>query len=188
MAFRFARPPLSLRDRFRSAPAPIADPRSEANAAQALAAKRGRSAIAPAPRAGKAAAALAKALIPQGGMGLSELKRHWSDIVGPSFARTSPEKLTAGVLTIAAPGTLAPFLQQQAPLLVERLKLAGAKVKSVRIEHRSAGPPARALNVRSLKRGLTSSEDAALAQALDPVSDPGLKSALLRLGRALKQG
>ena len=31
-------------------------------------------------------------------------------------------------------------------------------------------------------------EETALAQALDPVSDAGLKSALLRLGRAVAQG
>jgi hypothetical protein len=39
-----------------------------------------------------------------------------------------------------------------------------------------------------LERELTAAEEAALAQALDPVGDPGLKSALMRLGRAVKQG
>jgi hypothetical protein len=72
-------------------------------------------------------------------------------------------------------------------LLLERLRVAGAKVKSVRIEQRSAAP-LRPANVASLKRALDANDEAALAQALDPVADPGLKSALLRLGRAVKQG
>ncbi|HRK65778.1 MAG TPA: hypothetical protein PLN53_15385, partial [Terricaulis sp.] len=81
----------------------------------------------------------------------------------------------------------APFLQQQIPLLIERLKTAGAKVKSVRIEQRSAArlEPS---NVAPLKRPISPGEEAALAQALDHVGDPALKSALMRLGRAVKQG
>jgi hypothetical protein len=143
--------------------------------------------ISPAPPAGKAVAALLKPLMRETGLGLNELKRRWPDIAGESFARASPERLAAGVLTLSAPGALAPFLQQQAPLLLERLRVAGAKVKSVRIEQRSAAP-LRPANVASLKRALDASDEAALAQALDPVADPSLKSALLRLGRAVKQG
>lgn len=120
-------------------------------------------------------------------MGLHELKRRWTEVAGESFSRAYPEKLAAGVLTLSCPGALAPFLQQQTPLLVERLKVAGAKVKAVRIEQRTAAARP-APNVRSLKKPLTKAEEAALAQALDPVSDAGLKSALLRLGRAVTQG
>jgi hypothetical protein len=153
----------------------------------ALNSQRGRMSIQPAPRAGKAVAALMKPLLREGGMGLNELKRRWRDIAGDSFARATPEKLAGGVLTLRAPSALAPFLQQQAPLLIERLRVAGAQVKSVRIDQRtSAAAPA--ANVRRLSRKLTQAEETALAQTLDPVSDPGLKSALLRLGRAVKQG
>jgi hypothetical protein len=176
---------MSMRDRFR--PQPAADPKAEARAARDLAAQRGRMSIPPPPRAGKAAAALLKTVLREGGMGFNELKRRWTEVAGDSFARATPEKLAGGVLTLSAPGALAPFLQQQGPLLIERLRVAGAKVKSVRIEQRAAGP-ARAANVAPLKRGLTQAEEAALAQALDPVGDPALKSALLRLGRAVKQG
>jgi hypothetical protein len=128
-----------------------------------------------------------KPLISQGGMGLNELKRRWADIAGDSFARAAPEKLVAGTLTLRAPGALAPFLQQQAPLLIERLKVAGAKIKAVKIEQRATQLP-RASNVRRLKQPLTATEESALAKSLDPVDDPNLKSALMRLGRALKQG
>jgi hypothetical protein len=179
---------MSLRDRFRPAYAPAAaDPRAEARAAQVLAAKRGRGQIAPPPKAAKPVAALLKPLLKETGLGLNDLKRRWAEIAGDSFARTTPEKLAAGVLTLSAPGALAPFLQQQAPLLIERLKLAGAKIKSVRIEQRTAAR-ARSSNVRPLRQALSQAEESALAQALDPVGDPGLRSALMRLGRAVKQG
>ncbi|MGE0743152.1 MAG: DciA family protein [Hyphomonadaceae bacterium] len=182
---------MSLRDRFRPAdgafaPAEAAD-RAEARAASALTGKRGRMGIAPPPPATKAVSALLRPLMRETGMGLNELKRRWAEVAGESFARATPEKLAAGVLTLKAPGALAPFLQQQAPLLIERLKVAGAKVKSVRIEQRTAAAQKNP-NVRPLKRALTTAEEAALKQALDPVGDDGLKSALMRLGRAVKQG
>jgi hypothetical protein len=185
MSFRFAYAPVSLREKFRPAPAPAADPQAETRAAQALNGQRGRGTWSAAPRAGKAAAKVLKPLIPQGGMGLSELKRRWADIAGDSFARATPEKLSAGVLTLRAPGALAPFLQQQVPLLIERLRVAGARIKAVKIEQRTAA--SRSANVRQLKQPLTAADETALSKALDPVSDPGLKSALMRLGRAVKQ-
>ena len=187
MEFRFDPGFMSLRERFRPGPEPAADPLAEARAAQALAAKRGRHSFSPAPRAGKAVAALLKPLMRDGGMGFNELKRRWPEVAGDSFSRAAPEKLAAGVLTLRVPGALAPFLQQQTPLLLERLRVAGASVKSVRIEQRSAAPAPKA-NLRPFKAPLSPAEEAALAQALDPVADPGLKSALLRLGRAVKQG
>ena len=121
----------------------------------------------------------------EGTLGLSEMQRRWTVIAGESFARATPEKFAAGVLTLRAPGALAPFLQQQAPLLIERLKLAGAKVKAVRIEQRAAPRPAG--NLAPLKRAISAAEEAALTQALDHVGDPGLRAALMRLGRAVKQ-
>ncbi|MFO1016411.1 MAG: DciA family protein [Hyphomonadaceae bacterium] len=178
---------MSLRDRFRPASAATVDPRAEARAAKALAGQRGRGTIAPPPSAGKAVTAVLKPLLKETGLGLNEMKRRWGEVAGESFSRAEPVKLAAGVLTLKAPGALAPFLQTQTPLLIERLKVAGAKIKSIRIEQRTAAgrPPS---NIRPLKRALTGAEEAALAQALDPVGDPSLKSALMRLGRAVKQG
>lgn len=177
----------ALRDRFRPAAAETADPKAETRAAQALARKRGRGAIAPPPAAGKAVTALLKPILMETGLGLPDLKRRWREVAGESFARATPEKLAAGVLTLSCPSALAPFLQQQTPLLIERLRVAGAKVKSVRIEQRTAQarPPG---NIRALRKPLTPAEEAALEQALDPVSDAGLKLALLRLGRAVAHG
>ncbi len=182
-----------MRDRFRSTAQavrrtdPDAAAKAEARAAHALTAARGKVTKAPAPKAGKAVAAVARTLLPKAGMGLSEIKRRWNEIVGPSFAgKTAPEKFAAGVLTLRAPGALAPFLQQQAPLLIERLKLAGAKVNTIKIEHRAL-PPKPAGNLRALRKPISAAEKTALAQSLDRVPDGGLKSALMRLGLAMKQ-
>ncbi len=183
---------MSLRDRFRrvqtarpSGPAP----ETEAQAALHLAGKRGRAPISPPPNAGKAAAKVLRETLPQGGaLGLNEMQRRWSEITGPPFAgKTYPEKLAGGVLTLQAPGALAPLLQQQIPLLIDRLKLAGAKVASVRIEQRAQGPM-KAPNVRPLRKKLTDQEETALNASFASVEDPGLKKALMRLGRAVKQG
>lgn len=187
MSLRFANGPVFLREKFRPAPAPAADPQAETRAAEALNGQRGRGSWSGPPRAGKAAAKVLKPLIPQGGMGLNELRRRWADIAGDSFSRATPEKLVAGNLTLRVPGALAPFLQQQVPLLIERLKMAGAQIKAVKIEQRTA-PARAAANVRRLKQPLTPVEETALSKTLDPVVDPGLKSALMRLGRAVKQG
>lgn len=182
---------MSLRDRFRPAKdsfyGPAADAPNEGRAARELAAKRGKAVIAPPPNASKAMIAVVRPLLKGAGLGINELKRNWAEIAGDSFARATPERLVAGVLTLKVPGALAPFLQQQTPLLLERLKTAGAKIKSIKIEQRTAAPP-KQTNVAPLKRVLCPAEEAALAQALDPVADPGLKSALMRLGRAVKQG
>ena len=152
---------MSLRDRFRPAAAPTVDPRAEARAAKALAGQRGRGTIAPAPSAGKAVTAVLKPLLKETGLGLNEMKRRWAEVAGESFSRAEPVKLAAGVLTLKAPGALAPFLQTQTPLLIERLKVAGAKIKSIRIEQRTAAarPPS---NIRPLKRALSGAEEAAL--------------------------
>ena len=182
---------MSLRDRFRAAEdaflAPKAGP-SEAEASQALAAKRGRMSVAPPPNASKAMTALLRPLLKETGLGLNEMKRRWREIAGEAFTRATPVKLAGGVLTIHVPSALAPFLQQQTPLLLERIRVAGGKVKAIRVDHRAPAAPVRPPNIRPLQKPLTAPEEAALAQALDPACDPGLRSALLRLGRAVKQG
>ena len=179
---------MSLRERFRPSPAPAADADAETRATRTLSGQRGKASYASAPRAGKAAAAVLKPILPKGAsMGFHEMKRRWSEIAGEAFARATPEKFTAGVLSLRCPGALAPFLQQQTGLLIDRLRTAGAKVSSVRIVQGSA-PAKPQPNVSRLSKPITPAEESALAQALDPVCDPGLKSALMRLGRAVKQG
>ncbi|OQW56250.1 MAG: hypothetical protein A4S17_05115 [Proteobacteria bacterium HN_bin10] len=182
---------MSLRDRFRAAEEIVlAGPRapSEAEASQALSAKRGRMTVAAPPPANKAMAALLRPLLKDSGLGLAELKRRWRDIAGEAFSRATPTKLAGGTLTIHVPSALAPFLQQQTPLLLERLRVTGVKVKAIRVDHRAPPrPAAEPSNVRPLQTPLSPAEEAALAQTLDRAGDPGLRSALMRLGRAVKQ-
>jgi len=187
MTLRFASSVMSLRDRLRpswgdTAPQKV---RSEAEAAALLAARRGRTAIAPPPNAGRTVASVLRLLRRETALGLRELQRRWSEIAGPPFAdKTEPEKLAGGVLTLRAPGALAPLLQQQAPLLIERLKLAGASVTSIKIVQRA---PVRAQsgNIGPLRRDLSPIEEATLVDTLSPVADPKLRAALLRLGKAV---
>lgn len=184
---------MSLRDRFRAAEDAFLGPKaagpSEGQAAQALAGKRGRQSVAPPPSANKSLASVLKPLLKDTGLGLAEMKRRWRDIAGESFARATPVKLAAGTLTIHVPSALAPFLQQQAPLLVERLRIAGAKVKAIRVDHRApAKPPPQPSNVRPLQKPLSQAEEAALAKTLAPAGDDALRTALMALGRAVKQG
>jgi hypothetical protein len=178
---------MSVRSRLRPALPTPAPAELEGRAVQALAGKRGRASFAPPPKAGKAVAALLRPLMPQGGVGLNELKRRWAEIAGAPYAgKAFPEKLAAGTLTLRAPSALAPFLQQQIPLLIERLKLAGVQARAIRIEQRAAVPAKS--NLRPVKPRLGDADDAALVQSLDRIGEGPLKSALLRLGRAVKQG
>ena len=168
------------------------DRRLEAAALAALADRRGRPERAGPPQAGTLAAALAKPLLPDEGVTLRELQRRWSDVVGQRLAElTAPEKLTprktGAVLTIRAVGSAAPFIQHQVGLIRDRLRLAGADIAEIAIVQGPLPKPSQA-NVRPVARPLSPEEEQALAAALASVHDPGLKSALARLGRAIAAG
>lgn len=164
------------------------DPAAEAAAAAALYGRRGQAPIRPAPRTGAMVARILKPLLPEAGVTLGELKRRWAEIVGEKLAQvTAPEKLTkskdGGVLTIRVAGSAAPFVQHQAPLLLERVRLAGGEIKTVSIQQGPL-PRAPATNLRPISAPLSADEEKALAQALSGVEDPRLKAALARLGKA----
>lgn len=181
---------MSLRDRFRRiAPAATDADLAEARAARALTGSRGQLAVSAAPRANRPIANLVRTLIPKGAMGIEELRHRWAEYVGAPFdAMCTPMKLSRGVLVLAVASARALAVSHNEGVIKERLMTnAGIDIKSIRLEQRTA-PVRMPSNVRPLKRALSPAEEAALAQALDPVSDPGLKSALLRLGRAVRQG
>jgi hypothetical protein len=164
------------------------DPRLEALAAQALEHTRGRAVIQPPGNAGKTAAAILAPLLKEQGVGIGDLQRHWTDIVGERLASlTAPEKMQWGadgyVLTVRAHASAAPFVQHQAKLIIERANLAGARVKALTI--RQGSPPARPGNVAPLAKPLSPEEEAAIAAALSRVAPGRLRDALLRLGKAV---
>ncbi|MDX2238661.1 MAG: DciA family protein [Hyphomonadaceae bacterium] len=182
---------MSLTDRFRPAPprrrsaATPPDAAEEARALAALAALRGREARRPPPKAAMSAMAVLRPLLKGGALGLNELKRRWPEIVGDKLAKaTAPEKLAGGVLTVRTPGAMAPFVQHQIPLILDRCRLAGAEIKSVALLQ--AAPPPRAKPTVTKPRALTREEEAALAASVAGIEDAALRRALLRLGRAVK--
>jgi hypothetical protein len=178
---------------FTMAPRPAAargqaDAAAEARAAALLDQKRGRQSIRPTPAASRHLSAVLRALPNKASVGVKELKRRWSEIVGERLASgTEPEKLgSGGVLTVCVSGALAPFVQHQAPLIIERCKLAGANVKSLAI--RQGQPAARTRgSVRALPRPLTKAEEGELQASLEGIEAPRLKAALVRLGRAVRR-
>jgi hypothetical protein len=179
---------MSLRARFTPAPSAPSAEEAESRAAALLAQMRGRAGWSGAPKAANAAAKVVRPLLSKSaGVGFSELKRRWAEFVGEPFgSKAEPVSLARGVVTVRAPSSIAPFLQHQEGLVLERLRLAGVKAEGLRIEQRalmarSASKP------RPSRRALSPAEESALAQELDRIGDDGLKSALLRLGRAVKQ-
>jgi hypothetical protein len=177
----------------RSIPRPVGplDPALEEAAARALEQVRGKEQYRPAPRAGNVAAALLRPILREGGAkSLPELKRQWKEIVGDKLAQmTEPEKLSAGssgrVLTIKVAGPAAPFVQHQVPLILDRCNLAGAKLKSLTIRQGAITRPHGA-NVRPIRQPLSADQEAQLARDVEHIESPALKSALLRLGRAMR--
>jgi hypothetical protein len=163
--------------------------RLEAAAARALDARRGRSAIAPAPHAGRFAAAIVSPLLKGAGASLADLQRAWPEIVGERLAGlTQPDKLQrsegGATLVVVAHASAAPFVQHQQGLIIERANLAGAAIK--RLQIRQGALPARVTNVRAVTKPLTIDEEAALAGALAGIRSDVLRAALFRLGRAVK--
>lgn len=160
----------------------------EERAAALLEARRGRKIAQPPPTAARHAAPILTPILQKSGVGLGELRRNWPEIVGEKLAKaTEPDKLSAGILTIKAPGAVAPFVQHQATLILERCKLAGAKVKSIAIRQ-GAPAPATAANVRTLRPALSAAEEAQIEAGLAAIETPRLKAALSRLGRAVRRG
>lgn len=167
------------------------DPRLEEAAARVLETRRGKAVRRPTPpRAGALAAKLVRPLVKggaSGGKSLGELRRQWADIVGAQDARvTEPDKLSAGrVLTVKVAGSAAPFIQHKVPIILERCNLAGADLKSIRLQQGVISRPAG--NIRPISGPLAADQELVLAAALAPIGSPRLKAALLRIGRGLGQ-
>lgn len=163
---------------------------SEAQAEAALAARRGKAQAQGAPTVARHASPVLKPLLKDAGAGLSELKRRWPEVVGESLSKaTSPEKLVGGVLTVQAPSAMAPFIQHQANLILDRCALMGAKASKLAIiQGQPAKAPPKSTAKRPELRTLTLEEEADLAAGLTRLPDGRLKQAVARLGRAVKRG
>jgi len=126
------------------------------------------------------------------GLGEAQLIAEWRAVVGDQLAaETLPMKLSFpqggrrnGVLKLRVSSGAALSVQHREPQILERINGFlgyGAVARLALVQ----GPlPERAAPVRP-KRTLTPAETASLAERVSQVSDPGLKSALERLGTAI---
>lgn len=122
-----------------------------------------------------------------GAPGLSTLKRHWEEIVGPALAALcAPEKLTpgktGGTLTVRAGGAAALLLQAQASEIVARVNLfsGGAPVARLAIQQRGA-----TLARKPTAPALSPAQAQALERDLAGIENSELREALRRLGAAV---
>ena len=127
------------------------------------------------------------------GLGEAQLLAEWSAVVGDELAAaTLPIKLSFpaggrknGVLKLRVTSAAALAVQHREPQILERINgffgygavARLALVQGPLPETVRTGPPAR--------RPLTTAESLTLADRVSQVSDPGLKSALERLGAAI---
>jgi len=160
----------------------------EAQAEAALATRRGQAQWQAPPTAARHASPLLKPFLKNAGAGLSELKRRWPEIVGDSLGQaTAPEKLAAGVLTVRAPSAIAPFIQHQASLILNRCALMGAKASKLAIAHGAPVKASARSDRRQALRPLSPEEEADLAATLTLLPEGRLKQAVARLGRAMRR-
>ena len=127
------------------------------------------------------------------GLGEAQLLAEWRAVVGEELAaQTLPVKLSFvqggrknGVLKLRVTSAAALSVQHREPQILERINSFfgyGAVARLALVQ----GPlPERGQARRRTPRALTAAETASLSRRISQVSDPGLKSALERLGAAI---
>lgn len=127
------------------------------------------------------------------GLGEAQLLAEWRAVVGEELAaETLPVKLSFvqggrknGVLKLRVTSAAALAVQHREPQILERINSFfgyGAVARLALVQ----GPlPERGQARRRALRPLTAAETASLTRRISQVSDPGLKSALERLGAAI---
>ena len=127
------------------------------------------------------------------GLGEAQLLAQWRAVVGDTLAaETLPMKLSFphggrrnGVLKLRVSAAAALSVQHREPQILERINGFlgyGAVARLALIQ----GPlPQRPQSDQPTRRALSPAEAASLAERISQVSDPGLRSALERLGQAV---
>lgn len=150
-------------------------------AAQFIAGRRGRPAIRPAPSAGRAAERVLRPLAKRFGVGVEQLREHWSEIVGPRLAEWSqPEALqrAGGITTlvIRARGPAGAVIQAESRRLLERIATYSGRQAPTRIRivqggaAKQAAAPTRVTSAQSesqVSERVENSPEARLLSALD---------------------
>jgi hypothetical protein len=155
--------------------------------------RRGRPAIAPPPRAGRAVAGVVARFAKEfGGASFADIAARWSEIVGEKTARMcAPVKLTGrgehGVLHIAVAGPAALLVEADAPRILAAVnRYCGRDVaRRVTIARAPArGPLGARPPAGAAPQGLAPTARLKLEAEVADIKDPQLKAALMKLGRA----
>lgn len=142
---------------------------------------------------GAALPQVTKGALVRRGFAAARVISDWPDIVGPVLAAASiPERLVRErqgaeptLLVKVAPGA-ALELQHLEPLVVERINSHFGFRAVARLKLRQA-PVARQIVPAARPKPLDPAVEKSLGESVRAVSDPGLQSALLALGRAVKR-
>lgn len=163
---------------------------------------RGRAAIKPPPRAARATARIMRPLSKKFGAGTSMLKARWPEIVGARYAKLSkPARLIGGkdgnTLLIIARGPAAALLSANSRNILDKVNhfMGGKPISRLKITQgeiamdRQTTAPLSSVQakrpVKSQKRGLTPSEQTALQNKLERITNDRLRQALDGLGRSV---
>jgi hypothetical protein len=137
---------------------------------------------------GAAVSRIAKPLVGKRGGGLLvRLKSDWPAIVGSDWSAVAwPVSLGRdGAIKLRAAPAAALELQHRAPLLIERINRYFGRAVAVRLVLVQGSLPPAAPPVAPAVPPLASAEAQALDDRLADISDPELRAALDRLGRAI---
>jgi len=171
---------------------------SAAEAAEILARKRSRPPRRPPPAAGRSLSKLLKGLEDRFGKGPGVLSARWPEIIADKrLARfIEPVKLirlrgdAGSILELKVDGPVAALVQHQAEDIMARvnLVLGSGAVTRLRIVQGPVKPrpeTARPIRRKRAAGPLDAAAEADLARSLETAPDNALKSALLKLGRAV---
>jgi hypothetical protein len=137
---------------------------------------------------GVAVSRLAQPILAKRGGGiLVRLKSEWGAIVGPEWGEvTWPNALGRdGALKLRITSSTALELQHRAPMMIERINLFFGRAVIRRLTLVQGPLPLPVTAGGAPVRALAATEERALGERLRGVSDPDLRAALARLGRAM---
>ncbi len=121
---------------------------------------------------------------------LRYLQLNWRAIVGEDIWRwTQPARLTGSkdgrILTLTVMAQAAPIIQHQSETIRQRISVAaGGDISAIRLVHGVPRPQLPAAPTRRL-RALGAQEVAALEARAGIIADPGLRAAIVDLGKAV---
>jgi hypothetical protein len=169
---------------------PALDLSHESLAARYLALKRGK----PVRKGPPNLAQLTTQLLPtgerSGGVGITQLRARWVEIVGDKIASISqPDLIKGETLVVKVVAAAAPMLSMRQAEIIGLIRLAGAvKVKKLSFVRapltKPMSGPTTEQRARQRKRPLNAQEQRLLDEKLTQIKDPELKAALKRLADA----